>query len=90
MNLLFEVRDQVQAYLDGSQSLGDLDYWLAGYVQAIADADDERVRRLVGRAWLLIDELGYGHRDEASVRDELAAALQRLGLVPLPASLTPT
>ena len=73
MNLLVELEAQVRAYLEKHLSLEALDDWLADHAQAIANSDDQQVRRLAGRAWNLIAELGIGDGSEDHVCSGLAA-----------------
>lgn len=75
MNPLQEVQGQISSYLDGALSLDELEDWLAESAESLSQAGDDAAVRLSARAWRLISELGYGHRDENSVREELRKAM---------------
>jgi hypothetical protein len=76
MDLLDEIRLHVQSYVDGRCTLDQLQERLADRAETVAASDDDRIRRLDGRAWTLISEYGYGHRSEDSVRADLSAELR--------------
>ena len=78
MDLKIQLRDQICSYVAGDRGLIDLRLWLADHAQDIADSGDEQLDQLDGRAWILISELDYGHRDESEVRENLAAAVGAL------------
>ncbi len=76
MTLASEIRDFVEQCIRGELGVHDLDRCLAAYVRKIGAAtDDAEARRLYGSARALDSELGYGHRTEDSVRDELRRIL---------------
>ncbi len=76
MDLTQALREQVRSYVDGRSSIAALRGWLGDHVQEIADSGDPHANALDGLAWILISELDYGHRDEASIRVELQHALE--------------
>ena len=74
---LQELRDRIQAYVAGQNSLDDLRDWLAEFAQDVADSDDAEVRELSGEAWVLMSEFDRGHRADDAVRHALAEYLAR-------------
>ena len=76
MTLAAEVRDLIEQCVRGELGIHQMDRRLAAYVRRIATAvDDAEARRLYGRARALDSELGYGHRTEDGVRNELRKLL---------------
>lgn len=76
MTLASEVRDLIEQCVQGELGVHQMDRRLAAYVRRIAAAvDDAEARRLYGRARALDSELGYGHRTEEGVRNELRKLL---------------
>jgi hypothetical protein len=72
MDLVGEFQGLIFSYLRDEITARDLDRGLAAYVRPIAAArDNAEARRLYGRTRTLLSELGYGHRDESSVKAEL-------------------
>lgn len=71
MNLAQQLQARVRAYVEGQATLTDVRAWLAEHAQAIADAGDAALNELDGRAWILISEYDYGHRDEVGLRTAL-------------------
>ena len=89
MNVAQELLDCATAFIEGRIALPELQLWLAGHVQVIADANDPRVTEFSHEAWILIGEWLDGLRDEPSVRAELREFLaQRASAAARPA-LTP-
>jgi hypothetical protein len=90
MNLMSELEEVLQAFLDRRVTLDDLHGWLADRVQAVADANDATLGELVNRLWLLVIEFDEGHRSEELVREEIAALIPtrsvpwQLGAEPIP------
>lgn len=74
MDLYTDLQEQIRAYLAGRSTLVELRDWLADHAQAIVDSGHRELDELDGLVWVLVSELDYGHRDEADVRRELAAA----------------
>jgi hypothetical protein len=72
MNLAQELHQVVAEVLAGNYSPDDLHDWLVNNVQAVADADDQDLRRVVDRAWILLDEWYDEVREEASLRNALS------------------
>jgi len=76
MTLAAEIRDLIEQCARGELGVHELDRRLAAYVRKIGTAaEDAEARELYGTARALDSELGYGHRDAASVRDELRRVL---------------
>jgi predicted nucleic acid-binding Zn-ribbon protein len=76
MTLASEIRDQVEQCVRGELGVHDMDRRLAAYVRKIGAAtDDAEARKLYGSARALDSEMGYGHRNEDSVRHELRRVL---------------
>jgi predicted nucleic acid-binding Zn-ribbon protein len=76
MTLASEIRDLVEQCVRGDLGVHDMDRRLADYVRKIGAAtDDAEARKLYGSARALDSEMGYGHRDEESVRSELRRVL---------------
>jgi hypothetical protein len=76
MTLASEIRELVEQCVRGDVGVHDMDRRLAAYVRRIAAAgDDAEARKLYGSARALDSEMGYGHRTEAQVRDELRRVL---------------
>jgi hypothetical protein len=75
MDLAQEFRDQIRSYIEGGCSLGELREWLVLHTQGIADGGDTELNELDGRAWILVSEYDYGHRDEQGLRSELRRLL---------------
>lgn len=77
MDLARELHEGIRTYLAGRSSIEDLHMWLLDHAQEVADAfgSDASLRRLAGRAWLVISELDAGHTTEGAARRELADVL---------------
>ena len=75
MDLLHEHQKSVQAYLDRALSLQELEDRVADLAASVAEEGAGAAGHLSAGVWRLISEYGYGHRDEESVRSELARLL---------------
>jgi hypothetical protein len=79
MTLATEIRDLVEQCVRGDLGVHDMDRRLAVYVRQIAAArDDAEAAKLYGSARALDSEMGYGHRTEAQVREELRRVLSEV------------
>jgi hypothetical protein len=65
----------VRGYVDGNVDRQTFQDWLDTNVQTTADSNESEAIELSDRAWILLSELGYGHRSESDVRAELKSAL---------------
>jgi hypothetical protein len=72
-----ELLDTIAAFIEGRIALSDLQLWLAGHVQIVADAGDPDATELSDRAWIVVAEWLDGFRDEPNARAELAAFLRQ-------------
>lgn len=84
MNVRSELQQRIETYLRGLISLSDLVFDVAAFDQAALDAarlGDDCAERLLGTVDLLAAEWTAGHRDEPSVRAELADAVAALPVV---------
>ena len=81
MNLAQELRDQIARYVSGNGSLAELRAWLADHVQQIADSNAPSLNELDGKAWILISEYDYGHRNADDLRKAFSALLDEPGVV---------
>ncbi len=76
MDLVGELQQLIFSYLRAEFTARELDRRLAAYVRRIAAArDNPEARRVYGRTRTLLTELGYGHRDENSVKAELRSLM---------------
>lgn len=89
MKIAQELRECVLGFVEGRISLPDLQLWLAGHVQAIADAPDLHAEALNDEAWILIAEWLDSLRDERSVRAELQEFLASHAYAPKPPAVSP-
>jgi hypothetical protein len=79
MTLASEIREIVEQCVRGELTVHDMDRRLAAYVRKIAVAtDDPEATKLYGSARALDSEMGYGHRTEVQVRQELRRVLAEL------------
>jgi hypothetical protein len=76
MTLASEIREILEQCVRGEVGVHDMDRRLTAYVRKIAAArDDAEAAKLYGSARALDSEMGYGHRTEAQVREELRRVL---------------
>ncbi len=75
MNLLQELRDAIQSYLDGRSGLEDLQDVLSDLSAPISAGEDAEATAIASATWRLMSEYGYGHRSEVALRRELARIL---------------
>lgn len=75
MDLLQQLRGEIQRYLDRSISLKDLDLWISRRVQEVTDSPDGMLRALYFSTWSLIDCWLAGDVSEAELREEMVEAI---------------
>ena len=75
MGLKALLQEKIRSYVEGHLDQADLRLWLGDHAQEIASSGDAELDDLDGLVWVLVSELDLGHRDEESVRAELAARL---------------
>ncbi len=86
-----ELLARVTAFIEDRIPLSELQLWLAGRDQALADTEDPDSKELSDLLWIFIGEWLDCVRDESSVRAELIKVLAQqaarsAGSVPIPAS----
>ena len=72
MSLATNVQDQIRRFVVGLVSADDLSDWLDAHAQAIHDAGDDQLRRLVDTAFSLLEDIQQGHRCEEDVQTLLS------------------
>lgn len=82
MDLAQELRDQIDAFIEGREPIGTLRDWLDLHVEAIEDAGVPELDVLTGNLWALLAELDYGHRSETDLRVDLRGHLLTADNVP--------
>lgn len=75
MSLSEQVGQVLHAYVAARIDRVFTERWLSQRVQSVQDEHDETVSQLIGLAYSLFAEIGYGHRTEAEARSRLAEAL---------------
>ncbi|MGD9895371.1 MAG: hypothetical protein AB7R89_16135 [Dehalococcoidia bacterium] len=71
-----EYLQRVRAFLANEADQQSILHWLAGYLQAIADTEDEDLENMTANAWLLFSEFDIGNLDDAGLRAEFQALLE--------------
>lgn len=77
MNLLDELRSQVEAYLQGEGTLVALHDWLDECTEEIAGSTDPRARNLANDVWFALDEYDARRLSERDMQLMLGAAFRR-------------
>lgn len=72
MSLLTDLQEAIRSYASGQTEHRELQRWLNANVQEVEDAGDPTLFTLCDEAWIVLAEVGYGDRDEASARTALA------------------
>jgi hypothetical protein len=78
MNLRDELRHQLQTFAEGKTDERTLFAWLGGAGRLAPELHTpgaESLRRVVGKVYIVLSELGYGDRTAESVRNEVETLL---------------
>jgi len=75
MESLRNVQVTIKSYVAGARSMASLEEALAEESVVLAATPDRQASLLVGDAWRLVSEVGYGHRSEESAKAELRKLL---------------
>jgi hypothetical protein len=75
MRLADEVREQIQAFIDGRLQSRELQGWLDSVADEVHADRDGTVRQLTGEVYVVLAELGYGDRTIESAVGELMRLL---------------
>lgn len=65
------VRDHLDAFLTGDETVRDLDAWLLDATWNVRLQSDPTARSLTGRVGLCLTEYAQGHRTDAELRQAL-------------------
>lgn len=76
MRLADEVRDQIEAFVEGELAPVELSGWLDSVADEVGATKDAPLQSLVGQTYTLLAERSYGDRTTADVRDELAVLMR--------------
>jgi hypothetical protein len=77
MPLADDVREQIQAFIDGHLQSRELEGWLDSVAEEVHADPDRTVRQLIGEVYIVLAEIGYGDRTIDSAVDELRRLLTR-------------
>jgi hypothetical protein len=70
-----QIRERLAGYVSGDSALADFQRWFLPATWNVHRLGDPALEELVGEVGAVTAEYDAGHRDEASVREELSTLL---------------